>query len=67
VLFSVLDPLLAVVALSTGHTSELYWRLSRNWHASLLTSMIRRRPELRNGKRADSYSEGISCLRAVFS
>jgi hypothetical protein len=30
VLFSVLDPLLAVVALSTGHTSELYWRLSKN-------------------------------------
>ena len=25
VLFSVLDPLFAVVALSTGHTSELYW------------------------------------------
>jgi len=30
VLFSVLDPLLAVIALSTGHISELYWRLSKN-------------------------------------
>ena len=30
-LVSILDPLLAVIALSTGHTSELYWRLSRNW------------------------------------
>ena len=30
VLFSVLDPLLAVIALSTGHTSGLYWRLSKN-------------------------------------
>jgi hypothetical protein len=26
VLFSVLDPLLAVIAFSTGHISELYWR-----------------------------------------
>jgi hypothetical protein len=34
VLFIVLDPLLAVVALSTGHTSQLYWRLSRNWYCS---------------------------------
>ena len=35
VLFSILDPLLAVMAFPTGHTSELYWRLSRNWHCSV--------------------------------
>src|SRR5215472_8376712 len=37
VFFSVLDPLLAVVAFSTRHTSELYWRLSRNWVPPHLT------------------------------
>jgi hypothetical protein len=58
VLFSVLDPLLAVVALSTGHTSELYWRLSRNWHARL---------QLRNQwriNRSDS-SSGSSKLQKI--
>jgi hypothetical protein len=56
--FSVLDPLLAVVALSTGHTSELYWRLSRNWHARL---------QLRNQwriNRSDS-SSGSSKLQRI--
>jgi hypothetical protein len=36
VFFTVFDPLLAVIALSTGHTSELYWRLSRKWHGPLI-------------------------------
>src|SRR5215831_5260426 len=35
VLFSVLNPLLAVIALSTGHARQLYWRWSRNRHRTL--------------------------------
>src|SRR5215472_5600592 len=35
VLFSVLDPLLAVITLSTGHDCQLYWRWSRNRRRTL--------------------------------